>query len=532
MKYVFTVGGVCSGLGKGIVASSIGMLLKNAGYKVFSIKLDQYLNIDPGTMNPFEHGEVFVTDDGLETDLDLGHYERFMDVPLSKYSLLTTGQLYERVLKKERKGQFLGKTVQVIPHVINEIKDYIKKAGKQSEADVMMIEIGGTIGDLEGSHFYEAVRQIKLENKPEDVVLVLVALLPYLKVTNELKSKPAQMAVRELLRIGLNPDILVPRSDYKIPEEVMNKLALFGNVEKEAVVPNITTKYLYELPLKMQKDGLLKQVSKLLKLDCGKLNTDSWKQMISNMKNSKEVVKIGIAGKYNALDDAYLSVLESLKFAGWSCQKTVEIIWVDTEKLEIKDDEEFNKLKEIDGLVIPGGFGTRGVEGKIKACKYAREHDLPFLGLCLGSQIMAIEFARNVLGLKNATSEEFNPNNEHLIVHIMEDQKNVKSKGGTMRLGAYNCVLKEGSLAHKLYNQQTISERHRHRFEFNNEYRDQFEDQGLIISGTSPDGNLVEIVENSNHPFMIASQFHPEFKSRPNRPHPLFKGLIESIIKK
>ena len=532
-KYIFVTGGVVSGLGKGITAASLGRLIKNRGYRVVNQKFDPYINVDPGTMSPYEHCEVFVTDDGAETDLDLGHYERFTDENLTKNSSITTGRIYQRVIEKERRGDYLGKTVQVIPHITNEIKEKVYSLGKDG-ADVVITEIGGTVGDIESLPFLEAIRQVGIENNPEDVMYIHVTLLPYISGSNELKSKPTQHSVKELQSLGIKPDILVCRTELPITDDIRNKIALFCNVRPENVIANMTASNLYEVPLMLEREGLATCVCKHLELEKIEPKNEKWERMIEHFKtidneykgNSKEKVKIAIVGKYIRLEDSYLSVVESIKHAAYINEVGVEISFVDSET--VTEQNAKDKLGKFDGIIVPGGFGNRGIEGKIQTVKYARENNIPFLGICLGMQMAVIEFARDVLGLKDADSVEFNPDTKNPVIHIMEDQKNITKKGGTMRLGAYPCILVDGSIARKLYNAEEISERHRHRYEFNNDYKKEMEQRGMTFSGTSPDGNLVEIVEIKNHPYFIAAQFHPEFKSRPDRPQPLFVGLLKA----
>ena len=536
-KYVFVTGGVVSGLGKGITAASLGRLLKNRGYKVANQKFDPYINVDPGTMSPYEHGEVFGTDDGAETDLDLGHYERFTDENLTKNSSITTGRIYSQVIEKERKGDYLGKTVQVIPHITNEIKDKVYALGKTG-AEIVITEIGGTVGDIESLPFLEAIRQVGLENEPEDVVYIHVTLLPYISGSNELKSKPTQHSVKELQSLGIKPDVLVCRTEYPITESIRNKIALFCNVRPENVIANLTASNLYEVPLMLEKEGLATDVCKHLKLENSEPKNEKWEKMIEHFKDidkkyknpEMKKVKIAIVGKYIKLEDSYLSVVESIKHAAYANGVGVEIGFVDSET--VTEDNAKEKLSKFNGIIVPGGFGNRGIEGKIQTVRYARENGVPFLGICLGMQMAVIEFARDVLNLKDADSLEFNEKTKNPVIHIMENQKNITKKGGTMRLGAYPCILKKDSLASSLYKSEEISERHRHRYEFNNEYREKMEDKGMTFSGTSPDGQLVEIIELKEHPYFIASQFHPEFKSRPDRPQPLFAGLLNAAKKK
>lgn len=536
-KYIFVTGGVVSGLGKGITAASLGRLLKNRGYKVANQKFDPYINVDPGTMSPYEHGEVFVTDDGAETDLDLGHYERFTDVNLNKNCSISTGKIYQEVLEKERRGDYLGKTVQVIPHITNAIKDKVYSLAKTG-ADVVITEIGGTVGDIESLPFLEAIRQVGIENNPEDVIYIHVTLLPYISGSNELKSKPTQHSVKELQSIGIKPDILVCRTEMPITENIREKIALFCNVRPENVIANMTAKNLYEVPLMLEKEGLAIDVCKHLKLKNAAPKNEEWEKMINHFRKidekyentDKKKVNIAIVGKYVKLEDSYLSVVESIKHAAYENGVKANIKFIDCETVTNRNARE--KLQGIDGIIVPGGFGGRGIEGKIQTVKYARENNIPFLGICLGMQMAVVEFARDVLNIKDANSLEFDEKTKNPVIHIMESQKNITKKGGTMRLGAYPCILKKSSLASKLYKTEEISERHRHRYEFNNEYRKIMEDNGMTISGTSPDGELVEIVEIKNHPYFIASQFHPELKSRPDKPHPLFVGLLKAAKKK
>ena len=529
-KYIFVTGGVVSGLGKGITAASLGRLLKNRGYKVTIQKMDPYINIDPGTMSPIEHGEVFVTDDGAETDLDLGHYERFIDENLTKNSSVTTGKIYSTVIEKERRGEYLGKTVQVIPHITNEIKERIYKF-ENEDIDIVITEIGGTIGDIEGLSFIEAIRQVGIEKGPEDVLYIHVTLLPYIAGSNELKSKPTQHSVKELQSLGIKPDILVCRSELPIEENMKNKIALYCNVRPESVIQNKTVDNLYAVPLMLEEEGLTKEVCKHLKLDKQEPNNKEWEALVEKIRNvENKTVKVAIVGKYVKLEDSYLSVAESLRHAGFENNVKVEIDYVDSEEITSQNAEKI--LKPYHAILVPGGFGNRGIEGMIEAIKYARENNIPFLGICLGMQMAVVEFARNVLNLKDANSEEFAPESKNQVIHIMDEQKNINNKGGTMRLGSYPCVLKNGSKAQKLYGKEEITERHRHRYEYNNKYKEAMETAGLICSGTSPDGKLVEMVELNTHPYFIAGQFHPEFKSRPNRPQPLFAGLIKAAKNK
>ena len=528
-KYIFVTGGVVSGLGKGITAASLGRLLKNRGYKVTIQKFDPYINVDPGTMNPYEHGEVFVTDDGAETDLDLGHYERFINENLTKNSSVTMGRIYSNVIEKERKGDYLGKTVQVIPHITNEIKEKIY-GFEGTDTDIVITEVGGTVGDIEGLSIIEAIRQVGLEKNPEDVCFIHVTLLPYICGSNEIKSKPTQHSVKELLSLGIQPDILVCRTEQEIPDTIREKLALFCNVRKTSVIQNKTADCLYAVPLMLEEEGLAREVCNHLRLDNYIPDNSKWAEMIEKIrkidKNNK--VKIAIVGKYIKLEDSYISVIESIKHAGFENNVETEIKLIDCET--ITKDTVQEKLDGFDGIIVPGGFGNRGIEGKITTIKYARENKIPFLGICLGMQMAVVEYARDILGLKDANSAEFDENSKNQVIHIMEDQKEIDKKGGTMRLGAYPCIIKEGTLAQEVYGKTEISERHRHRFEYNNDYKERLEKAGLICSGTSPDGKLVEIVELSKkeHPYFIAGQFHPELKSRPNKPAPLFVGLVKA----
>ncbi len=530
-KYIFVTGGVVSGLGKGITAASLGRLLKNRGYKVTIQKFDPYLNVDPGTMSPYEHGEVFVTDDGAETDLDLGHYERFIDENLTKNSSVTMGKIYSHVIEKERKGDYLGKTVQVIPHVTNEIKEKIYSF-EDTDTDIVITELGGTVGDIEGLSIIEAIRQVGLEKNPEDVLYIHVTLLPYIFGSNEIKSKPTQHSVKELQGYGIKPNILVCRTETDIPESIREKLALFCNVRKTSVIQNKTADNLYAVPLMLEEEGLAREVCNYLKLDKYIPDNSKWEEMIQNIRQiGDETVKVAIVGKYIQLEDSYISVMESLRHAGFANKVKVDIELIDSETINKENVKE--KLKGIQGIVVPGGFGNRGIEGKIETIKYARENKIPFLGICLGMQMAVVEYARNVLGLQDSNSAEFSENTQNPVIHIMENQKDIDQKGGTMRLGSYPCKIKEGTLARKLYGQEIINERHRHRFEYNNDYKERLEKAGLICSGTSPNGQLVEIVElkETDHPYFIAGQFHPELKSRPNKPASLFVGLVEAAKK-
>ncbi|PLX16114.1 MAG: CTP synthase [Candidatus Muiribacterium halophilum] len=527
-KFIFVTGGVVSSLGKGITAASLGRLLKARGLKTTILKLDPYINIDPGTMSPFQHGEVFVTEDGAETDLDLGHYERFIDESLSKRNNITSGQVYWEVIKKERKGDYLGATIQVIPHVTNKIKSKIKAAAASQDAEVALVEIGGTVGDIESLPFLEAIRQFKIDVGEENVMYIHVTLVPYLGAAKEMKTKPTQHSVKELRSIGIQPDVIVARCETKLPDELRKKISLFCNVDEEAVIEGRDCDNIYEIPLIYEEDGFGELVIKRLGLKCGKPDLEEWKLLVDKIREKKKKkVKIAFIGKYVELRDAYISVYESLFHAGIDnkCEVEIKIISSDDEK------DIANHLKKVDGILIPGGFGGRGIEGKISAIRYARENNIPFLGLCLGMQCAVIEFARNVLGLKTANSFEFDQKSPDSVIDILPEQKEVEDYGGTMRLGNYPCKLKTGTLANDLYASELVFERHRHRYEFNNDYRENFMEKGMIFSGTSPDGRLVEIVEIPKHNFFLAVQFHPEFLSRPNRPHPLFRGFIAACMK-
>ncbi len=527
-KYIFVTGGVVSGLGKGITAASLGRLLKNRGYKVTIQKFDPYINVDPGTMNPYEHGEVFVTDDGAETDLDLGHYERFIDENLTKNSSITMGKIYSEVIERERRGDYLGKTVQVIPHVTDAIKEKIYSF-EDTDTDIVITELGGTVGDIEGLSMIEAIRQVGLEKNAEDVLYIHVTLIPYIFGSKEIKSKPTQHSVKELQSLGITPDILVCRTETDMPESIREKLALFCNVRKTSVIQNKTAENLYAVPLMLEKEGLAREVCNHLKLDSFVPDNEKWEKMIEQIKNiGNEKVKVAVVGKYTKLEDSYISIIESLRHAGFENKVKVDIELICSE--DITRENVAQKLKGIDAIVVPGGFGNRGISGKLETIRYARENKIPFLGICLGMQMAVVEFAQNVLKLENCNSSEFDENAKNPVIHIMKEQKDIDKKGGTMRLGAYPCIIKDGTLAKAVYGKENISERHRHRFEYNNEYKETLEKAGLICSGTSPDGKLVEIVELKDHPYFIASQFHPELKSRPNNPAPLFVGLIKKAM--
>ncbi|MGD9569991.1 MAG: CTP synthase [Sedimentibacter sp.] len=528
-KYIFITGGVVSSLGKGITAASLGRLLKARGLKVTLQKFDPYLNVDPGTMSPYQHGEVYVTDDGAETDLDLGHYERIVDIDLTKYSSITSGKIYWTVLNKERKGDYLGGTIQVIPHITNEIKCMLKRVTTVQDVDVVITEIGGTVGDIESQPFLEAIRQIRYEVGRENIMYIHVTLLPYLSKAGELKTKPTQHSVKELLSIGIQPDVLVCRSEKEISMDLKSKIALFCNVDKQNVISNTDADSLYDIPLLLEKEGLAKIVCDRFGFNCKEPDLREWNDMVQRSKNNAHCVKIALVGKYVELKDAYLSVAEALRHAGIDNSAEVDINWVHSEEV---NEENYKKILEgSHGILVPGGFGDRGIEGKILAARYARENKIPFLGICLGMQMAVVEFARNVLNYTDADSTEFNAETKHPLIDIMDEQKDVENKGGTMRLGSYPCRLIDGTKAKEAYEgAEMINERHRHRFEFNNEFRQSCEENGLIISGVSPDNKLVEIVELKDHPWFVASQFHPEFKSRPTRSHPLFKHLIKASV--
>lgn len=527
-KYIFVTGGVVSSLGKGITAASLGRLLKNRGLKVSIQKFDPYLNVDPGTMSPYQHGEVFVTDDGAETDLDLGHYERFIDENLSKNSNVTTGKVYWSVISKERKGDYLGGTVQVIPHITNEIKDRVYRVAKEREVDVVITEIGGTVGDIESLPFLEAIRQIKYEVGRENVCFIHVTLVPYLGKAGELKTKPTQHSVKELRSIGIQPDIIVCRSEKELSEDLKGKIGLFCNIDGRSVIQNLDAENLYEVPLMLHKEGLDVLVCEKLNLSCGEIDNSEWTSMVSRIKSLSKTVNIALVGKYVELHDAYISVVEALSHGGFDSDVNVNIKWLSSMEISRTNVEEM--LSDVDGILVPGGFGDRGVEGKIEAIKYAREKKIPFLGICLGMQCAVIEFARNVLGYKDANTSEINPESKYPVIDLMPEQKDVDQKGGTMRLGLYPCKLSKNTLSFAAYGEELIYERHRHRYEFNNEFRKQLTEAGLVLSGTSPDGRLIEIVEVTNHPWFVGVQFHPELKSRPNRPHSLFRDFIKASV--
>lgn len=528
-KYIFVTGGVVSGLGKGISAASIGRLLKARGYKVTAQKLDPYINVDPGTMSPYQHGEVFVTDDGLEADLDLGHYERFIDENLHTYSNLTTGKVYWNVLNKERDGKYLGQTVQVIPHITDEIKNFVMEAGNYANADVVITEIGGTIGDIESQPFLESIRQVASEAGRNNCLYVHVTYIPYIEGSKEYKSKPTQHSVKELQSYGIHPDIIIARCDNGIPQSVLDKISLFCNVEKSSVFENKTLNSLYEVPLMLEEQHIAETICDKLGLEKREPDLKEWENLVEQIHNCDQDVTIALVGKYVQLHDAYLSVAEALQHGSFNNHARLHIKWVDSETLDPKKLDEV--FEDVDGIILPGGFGGRGIEGMIAVANYARKNGIPYLGICLGMQIAAIAFARDVLGFEDANSFEFDENSKHTIIDFMENQSNEIQKGGTMRLGAYPCYVHDQTKLHDLYQADRVEERHRHRYEFNNRYRNLFEQNGMIIAGTSPDNGLVEAIEYADHPFYIGVQYHPEFKSRPNRAHPLFAGLIQASLK-
>ena len=527
-KYIFVTGGVVSSLGKGIVAASVGRVLKNRGLKVTLQKFDPYLNVDPGTMSPYQHGEVFVTEDGAETDLDLGHYERFIDVNLGQYSNVTAGRVYSSIIEKERRGDYLGGTVQVIPHVTNEIKSRVLLAGESSDADVVITEIGGTTGDIESLPFLEAIRQIRSDLGRENVCYIHCTLLPYIKAAGEMKTKPTQQSVKELRGLGIQPDIIVVRNELALTDELRAKISLFCDIPKQNVIESRDVSNLYQLPLNLKAQKIDDIVLKHFNLTAKEASMEEWISLVERVDNLKDEVRIALVGKYVELHDAYISVVESLKHAGYKHNSKVKIDWIQSEDITEENVHEY--LKDADGILVPGGFGDRGVEGKITTIKYARENKIPFFGICLGMQLAAVEFARNVCGLTGAHSSELDPNTPYPIINLLPDQENVVEMGGTLRLGSYPCTLTEGSQAHKEYGEINITERHRHRYEFNNFYRERLTNKGLVLSGVSPDGRLVEIVELPEHPWFVAGQFHPEFKSRPEKAHPLFAGFIKASL--
>ncbi|MDD3402571.1 MAG: CTP synthase [Hespellia sp.] len=528
VKYVFVTGGVVSGLGKGITAASLGRLLKARGYTVTMQKFDPYINIDPGTMNPVQHGEVFVTDDGAETDLDLGHYERFIDESLTKNSNVTTGKIYWSVLQKERRGDFGGGTVQVIPHITNEIKSRFYRNPAAKDTEIAIIEVGGTVGDIESQPFLEAIRQFQHDMGHENAILIHVTLIPYLRASQELKTKPTQASVKDLQGMGIQPDVIVCRSEKPLDDGLKEKISLFCNIPANHVLQNLDVEYLYEAPLAMEKENLASVVCECLHLECPEPDLSDWKDMVDCLRTPTNEVTVALVGKYIQLHDAYISVVEALKHGGIFSHTTVNIKWVDSELVTPENAAEI--LGDVSGILVPGGFGDRGIDGKIEAIRYARENNLPFLGLCLGMQLAIVEFARDVVGYKDAHSIELKPDTTHPVIHIMEDQIGIEDIGGTLRLGSYPCVLDQSSKAYELYGTGEIAERHRHRYEVNNDYRDVLTENGMLLSGLSPDGRIVEMIEIPEHPWFLATQAHPELKSRPNRPHPLFKGFVEAAL--
>ncbi|MFR6372141.1 MAG: CTP synthase [Phascolarctobacterium succinatutens] len=533
-KYIFVTGGVVSSLGKGITAASLGRLLKSRGYRVTIQKFDPYINIDPGTMSPYQHGEVFVTDDGAETDLDLGHYERFIDINLSKNSNTTTGKIYQSVINKERRGDYLGGTVQVIPHITNEIKERVFRVGQQDNADFVITEIGGTVGDIESLPFLEAIRQVKKDVGKNDVLYIHVTLVPYISAAGELKTKPTQHSVKELRSIGISPDIIVCRSEKPISKEMREKMAMFCDVDPDAVIQNLTARSIYEVPMLMEEQGLDTIVLRKLEMEDKPKDMQGWHDMVARiLKKYDKKVTIAVVGKYVALQDAYISITESLRHAAVANEAELDIHWVNAEEIEADDTDMAKVMAGVDGILVPGGFGNRGIEGKIKAIQYAREHKIPFFGICLGMQCAVIEFARHVCGMADANSSEFNPNSTHPVIDLMPEQLDVEDLGGTMRLGLYPCKVYPDTLTSKAYNAELIYERHRHRYEFNNAFREEIVGKGLVLGGTLPNGRLVEIVElsESEHPWFLGAQFHPEFKSRPTNPHPLFREFVGAAVK-
>lgn len=533
-KYIFVTGGVVSSLGNGITAASLGRLLKSRGYRVTIQKFDPYINIDPGTMSPYQHGEVFVTDDGAETDLDLGHYERFIDINLSKNSNTTTGKIYQSVINKERRGDYLGGTVQVIPHITNEIKERVFRVGQQDNADFVITEIGGTVGDIESLPFLEAIRQVKKDVGKNDVLYIHVTLVPYISAAGELKTKPTQHSVKELRSIGISPDIIVCRSEKPISKEMREKMAMFCDVDPEAVIQNLTARSIYEVPMLMEEQGLDTIVLRKLEMEDKPKDMQGWHDMVARiLKKYDKKVTIAVVGKYVALQDAYISITESLRHAAVANEAELDIHWVNAEEIEADDTDMAKVMAGVDGILVPGGFGNRGIEGKIKAIQYAREHKIPFFGICLGMQCAVIEFARHVCGMADANSSEFNPNSTHPVIDLMPEQIDVEDLGGTMRLGLYPCKVYPDTLTSKAYNAELIYERHRHRYEFNNAFREKIVGKGLVLGGTLPNGRLVEIVElpESEHPWFLGAQFHPEFKSRPTNPHPLFREFVGAAVK-
>ena len=530
-KFIFVTGGVASSVGKGISVASLGRLLKNRGVSVSLMKLDPYINVDPGTMSPYQHGEVFVTDDGAETDLDLGHYERFTDEPAYQSNNVTTGQVYAAVIAKERRGEYLGGTIQVIPHITNEIKDRMHAVARRSDADVVIVEVGGTVGDIEGEPFLEAIRQMRNDVGRTNVLYLHVTLLPYIGASKELKTKPTQHSVKELMHVGIQPDVILCRSDYPVSDELREKIALFCNLKERAVIPLHTADTIYEVPLTLEEAGLGEFLVQELGLAEHESHMEEWRELVATIKRPRPEITVGLVGKYVDLHDAYLSVAESLRHAGWFHDVDVRIKWINSEALESMGEGYTEVLEDVDGIVVPGGFGPRGIEGKIKAANFARRMKIPYLGLCLGMQVAVIEFARNVLGLPGANSTEFDPQCADPVIDLMVAQRQLADKGGTMRLGNWVCCLTAGTKTYSAYNEPIVFERHRHRYEFNNEYRKRMEANGMIVSGRSADNSLVEIMELANHPWFVGSQFHPEFKSRPNRPHPLFRDFVGACVR-
>ncbi|TYS17920.1 CTP synthase [Rossellomorea vietnamensis] len=527
-KYIFVTGGVVSSLGKGITAASLGRLLKNRGLKVTTQKFDPYINVDPGTMSPYQHGEVFVTDDGAETDLDLGHYERFIDINLNKYSSVTTGKIYSTVLKKERRGDYLGGTVQVIPHITNEIKERVFRAGNETNADIVITEIGGTVGDIESLPFLEAIRQIKNDVGRDNVMYIHCTLVPYIKAAGEMKTKPTQHSVKELRSLGIQPNVIVVRTEMPMTQDMKDKIALFCDIDERAVIEAMDADTLYAVPIALQEQKLDQLTCDHLKLDCGEADMAEWNELLHRVRNLSKKTRIALVGKYVELQDAYISVVEALKHAGYNFDTDVEVKWLNSELVDSENVAEL--MSDVDGILVPGGFGDRGVEGKIIVTKYARENKVPFLGICLGMQLASVEYARNVLGYETAHSAELNAETPYPIIDLLPEQKDIEDLGGTLRLGLYPCKLIPGTKAYEAYAGEVVYERHRHRYEFNNHYREEMEKAGFIFSGTSPDGRLVEIIELADHPWFVASQFHPEFTSRPTRPQPLFRDFINAAL--
>ncbi|MGD6802277.1 CTP synthase [Rossellomorea vietnamensis] len=527
-KYIFVTGGVVSSLGKGITAASLGRLLKNRGLKVTTQKFDPYINVDPGTMSPYQHGEVFVTDDGAETDLDLGHYERFIDINLNKYSSVTTGKIYSTVLKKERRGDYLGGTVQVIPHITNEIKERVFRAGNETNADIVITEIGGTVGDIESLPFLEAIRQIKNDVGRDNVMYIHCTLVPYIKAAGEMKTKPTQHSVKELRSLGIQPNVIVVRTEMPMTQDMKDKIALFCDIDERAVIEAMDADTLYAVPIALQEQKLDQLTCDHLKLDCGEADMTEWNELLHRVRNLSKKTRIALVGKYVELQDAYISVVEALKHAGYNFDTDVEVKWLNSELVDSENVAEL--MSDVDGILVPGGFGDRGVEGKIIVTKYARENKVPFLGICLGMQLASVEYARNVLGYETAHSAELNAETPYPIIDLLPEQKDIEDLGGTLRLGLYPCKLIPGTKAYEAYAGEVVYERHRHRYEFNNHFREEMEKAGFIFSGTSPDGRLVEIIELADHPWFVASQFHPEFTSRPTRPQPLFRDFINAAL--